>query len=41
MFDAVDGVVISAREKVFPPKFKPTPTGKQPVAVVRPDSRYG
>ena len=48
VFNAVDGVVISlsarlpsaisVREKVFPPKFEPTPTDKQPTAVVRPVS---
>ena len=51
MLDAVDGVVISlsarvptvisARKKVFPPKFEPTPMGKQPTAVVRPVSHFG
>ena len=51
MFDAVDGVVISlsarlptavsASGKVFPSKFEPMPTGKQPVAVVHPVSQFG
>ena len=42
MFDAAGGVVISARESVFPPKFEPTPAGKkQPAAVVRPVSQFG
>ena len=51
MFDAADAVVvllsgrvptaISAGKKTFPPEFEPTPTSKQPSAVVYPVSPLG
>ena len=41
VFDAADGVAISAGKKVFPPKFEPTPTSKQSSAVGCPVSPFG
>ena len=41
VFDTAGGLVISVRERVFPPLFEPTPAGKQPSAVVRPVSPFG
>ena len=50
MFDAAGAVVILLSTRVpphfvgkeeSPPRFEPTPAGKQPAAVVRPVSQFG